>query len=74
MVGALIDLHAHPLPAVDDGVPTVDAALDLVAAAGQAGVTVLAATPHVSERFPTTVETMRAATDELRALCGGRGT
>jgi len=43
----LIDFHSHVLPALDDGVATLDAALTLCAAAAADGVEVLAGTPHV---------------------------
>jgi protein-tyrosine phosphatase len=56
----VIDLHCHVLPDVDDGVRTIDEALDLCRAAAAEGVTAIAATPHVRDDFPTSVETMEA--------------
>jgi protein-tyrosine phosphatase len=44
----VIDLHAHILPAVDDGPSTVEESLALARAAVEAGTTVMAATSHVT--------------------------
>ena len=63
----MIDLHSHVLPAVDDGVATLDEALALCAAAAADGVEVLAATPHVRHDYPTTPEQMEAALAALQA-------
>lgn len=43
----MIDLHAHPLPGVDDGPATLPEALDLARAAVAAGTGILCATPHI---------------------------
>ncbi len=46
----MIDLHAHPLPGLDDGPPTLDAALELARAAADAGTRTMVATPHIDHR------------------------
>jgi protein-tyrosine phosphatase len=51
----VIDLHSHVLPGVDDGAPDVEAAVALATAAAAAGVTVLAATPHLRADHPRVV-------------------
>lgn len=43
----MIDLHCHYLPAIDDGAPTVSAALELARAAVADGVHTAVLTPHV---------------------------
>ena len=48
----MIDLHAHVLPGIDDGPATITEAVEVMAAAADEGVTVLAATPHVRPDFP----------------------
>jgi len=63
----LIDLHSHVLPALDDGVRTIEEALDLCNAAAADGVEVLAATPHVRHDYPTTPTQMEEALAVLRA-------
>ncbi|MFO7898265.1 MAG: CpsB/CapC family capsule biosynthesis tyrosine phosphatase [Planctomycetota bacterium] len=43
----MIDIHAHVLPAIDDGPADMDEALELVRAAADDGVTTIVATPHM---------------------------
>jgi protein-tyrosine phosphatase len=79
---AVIDLHSHVLPGVDDGAPTVEASLEMARAAVAAGTTELVATPHVTFDIPTSSQTVRdgvaalqpqldAAGIELRLHTGG---
>jgi protein-tyrosine phosphatase len=63
----VLDLHSHILPAVDDGVATVEEARELARTAVAEGVTAIAATPHVRADYPTTVERMEAGVAALRA-------
>jgi protein-tyrosine phosphatase len=62
----MIDLHAHILPGLDDGVATVEEACELARRAAADGVTAIAATPHVREDYPTTPAQMEAAVGALR--------
>lgn len=65
----MIDLHCHILPGVDDGVASMQEALELARAAAADGITAVAATPHVSYRYPTSVDTMeRSVRDVVAAL------
>lgn len=48
----MIDLHSHVLAGIDDGAPDMESSVALAAAAAEAGVTVLAATPHVRADHP----------------------
>jgi protein-tyrosine phosphatase len=63
----VIDLHSHILPGIDDGVATLEEARELARAAVAEGVTAIAATPHVRDDYPTTVEEMEAGVAALRA-------
>jgi protein-tyrosine phosphatase len=47
----VIDLHTHILPGVDDGVKSVDEALEFARMAAADGVKTLVATPHCKEGF-----------------------
>lgn len=49
---AMIDLHAHVLPGIDDGPPDMQGTLALLRAAALAGTRVIAATPHLRRDFP----------------------
>jgi protein-tyrosine phosphatase len=63
----VIDLHAHILPGFDDGVRSIEEARDLARAAAAEGVTAIAATPHVRDDYPTSVERMVRGVSLLRA-------
>jgi protein-tyrosine phosphatase len=61
MIGRVIDLHAHILPALDDGPPSLDASAEMAAAAVAAGTRVMAATSHVNRGFGLTAAELGAA-------------
>jgi protein-tyrosine phosphatase len=67
---AVIDLHSHVLPGLDDGAADLDEAVRMCQAAAADGIEVLAGTPHVRDDFPTTPERMERALAELRAAAG----
>jgi protein-tyrosine phosphatase len=67
----LIDLHSHVLPGLDDGSATVAEAAEMCRAAQADGITVLAATPHVREDYPTTPYAMEAALERVREIARG---
>jgi protein-tyrosine phosphatase len=56
---AVIDLHCHLLPGVDDGPATMDDTLALARALAAAGVERVIATPHVSTEYPNDPERVR---------------
>lgn len=62
----MIDLHSHILPGLDDGVESIAAAIELALAAVEDGVTVMAATPHVRDDYPTSAEQMERELARLR--------
>ncbi|MGH2461263.1 MAG: tyrosine-protein phosphatase [Chloroflexota bacterium] len=70
----MVDLHNHILPGVDDGAPTLDAALAMARVAQADGITTVVATPH---RNPWAYHDDRADAErrlgELRAACGQAG-
>lgn len=67
----VIDLHSHLLPGLDDGAPDLAAAVELVRAAQAAGVTRLAATPHVRDDYPTRPAAIQEGLETVRAALGG---
>jgi protein-tyrosine phosphatase len=73
MIGAVIDLHAHILPALDDGPENLEAAAEIAAAAVANGTSTLAATSHVNRSWglgPADFEPARAAVAERLAEKG----
>ena len=74
----MIDLHSHVLFGLDDGAADLRESIAICKAAAADGITVLAATPHVRDDYPTTPEQMeerlaavRAAVDFIRLVPGG---
>jgi protein-tyrosine phosphatase len=62
----MIDLHAHILPGLDHGARDWNEALEMCRLAVADGITTMAATPHVSDMFPNSVESIATAAEELR--------
>ncbi len=60
----MIDIHCHLLPGIDDGPPTVEAALALAKACADDGITQVVTTPHV---FPGRFENWRSSIAEEHA-------
>lgn len=58
MVGAVIDLHCHILPGIDDGPGAISESVALAKAAAAAGTRTIVATPHVSWRYPNESDTI----------------
>lgn len=60
----MIDIHCHLLPGIDDGPPTIEAALALAKALVDDGITHVVMTPHV---FPGRFENWRTSIAEEHA-------
>jgi protein-tyrosine phosphatase len=69
----VIDLHSHILPGLDDGVESLSAAVEVARAAVRDGITVIAATPHVRDDYPTSADEMERALEETRAALAAEG-
>jgi len=69
----VIDLHTHILPGIDDGPPTLEEGLALARATVSAGVSAVAATPHVSARYPNAPATVRRVLRAMRAALSKEG-
>lgn len=61
------DWHSHILPGVDDGVRTMEEALEILALYGKLGVRVVWLTPHVMEDVPNTTAGLKRRFEELKA-------
>lgn len=62
----LIDLHTHVLPGVDDGPASLEEAVALARETVSAGVSAVAATPHVSARYHNDPATLARVLATLR--------
>lgn len=62
----LVDLHSHVLPGIDDGADSFEDSVAIARAAQSDGISVLAATPHVRDDFPTRAETMFLLVEDVR--------
>lgn len=65
------DWHCHILPGVDDGVQTMDEALQILAEYERLGVKEVWLTPHIMEDIPNTTEKLRGRFTELRTAYQG---
>jgi protein-tyrosine phosphatase len=73
MVSAVIDLHTHVLPGIDDGARSLADSRALALAAADEGVSILAATPHVRDDYPTTADEMEEAVAVVQADFAAQG-
>jgi protein-tyrosine phosphatase len=48
----LVDIHTHMVPSGDDGVKTIEEAVELCSAAAKRGTSLMYVTPHVNEDLP----------------------
>lgn len=67
-----IDWHCHILPGVDDGVQTMDEALQILAEYERLGVKEVWLTPHIMEDIPNTTQHLRERFTELQAAYQGK--
>ena len=66
------DWHCHILPGVDDGVQTMDEALQILAEYERLGVKEVWLTPHIMEDMPNTTRHLRERFAELQAAYQGK--
>lgn len=65
------DWHSHILPGVDDGVKTMDEALEILSLYERLGVETVWLTPHVMEEIPNTTVRLRERFEELKVAYKG---
>ncbi len=71
MLAGLTDWHSHVLPGVDDGIKTMDEALEVLRHFDAKGVDTLWLTPHIMEDYPNTTDKLRKKFDELQNAWDG---
>ncbi|MGC2374795.1 MAG: CpsB/CapC family capsule biosynthesis tyrosine phosphatase [Solirubrobacteraceae bacterium] len=62
---AVIDLHSHILPGIDDGAPNMATAVAMARQASASGARKIVATPHVDHKYDTRAATIRSAVAAL---------
>jgi protein-tyrosine phosphatase len=73
-MAGLVCLHLHYLPAIDDGVKTIEQGIELCLALKEIGYTQLITTPHIrSELFENRRPGLEAAFAEFQAATTGAG-
>lgn len=71
---ALIDLHAHVLPGLDDGPATLAAALDLLHLLAAEGVATVVASPHADpDHYPVTRQQVEEGVAAMQAAAAAAG-
>lgn len=65
------DWHCHILPGVDDGVPTIEESLQILAEYERMGVKEVWLTPHIMEEIPNSTCDLRARFDEFKSAYHG---
>jgi len=69
----MVDLHSHILAGLDDGARTLEESVEIALTAARDGISVMAATPHVRDDYPTAAETMERLVLELVEVLRERG-
>lgn len=69
----MIDLHSHVLPGLDDGADDLDAAVEMARSMAADGVTMVCATPHLRDDYPTSAGAMEEALARVRAAVADAG-
>ncbi len=69
----MVDLHSHILPGIDDGARSLEESVEIALAAARDGTTVMAATPHVRDDYPTAAQRMERLVLELDWILRKRG-
>jgi tyrosine-protein phosphatase YwqE len=68
------DVHSHFIPGIDDGAPTLEAAMELLCAMRDLGFTKVITTPHVmSDGYRNTPEIILGGLDALRREVAAQG-
>ena len=68
-----IDFHSHILPGLDDGATDLENAVELASAMQEWGFERITCTPHITNKFRNTPETIRPAFEMLQNALHERG-
>ena len=68
----MIDIHSHILPGIDDGVDSLEEAVQMAEMAIEDGISLVVGTPHANNRFPFHPELVQQRRNELQDRLGDR--
>lgn len=71
ILNGFCDNHIHLLPGVDDGIQTMDDALELLDIMEAAGVKIVWCTPHIMEDIPNKTDFLKMHFEKLKSLYKG---
>lgn len=72
--GAMIDMHCHIIPGVDDGSRDIEQSINMIKIAHEQGIEAMILTPHYKEgRHNASVDTIHKKIDELKVEAGKQG-
>src|SRR6202790_5547594 len=69
---AMVDIHCHILPGLDDGADTLETSIQMAESAIAEGFTHVVGTPHANSLYKFDPEIIRQRRDELQAAVGDR--
>jgi protein-tyrosine phosphatase len=69
---AMIDIHCHILPGVDDGSKSWEMSLEMCRMAADDGTEHIVATPHANDRYSYDRDRLLVLAQELQRRCGGK--
>jgi protein-tyrosine phosphatase len=72
MLPAMVDIHCHILPGLDDGAETIEQSLAMAEMAIEDGITHVVGTPHSNGEYRFDPALIRRRRDELQERLGGR--
>jgi protein-tyrosine phosphatase len=73
-MAALVDIHAHLLPGIDDGPDDMEETVAMARAAVESGIGTMAATPHLRSDFPGVhIEELAERAEDVRAALARDG-
>ena len=68
-----IDFHSHILPGIDDGARTLEEAVQLAEGMAGWGFERITCTPHITNKFRNTPDTIRPAFEKLQEALYAKG-
>ena len=72
LLTGMTDWHSHVLPGVDDGIKSMEEALEVLRHFDAMGMDTLWLTPHIMEDYPNSTESLKSRFEELKEAWNGK--